>query len=57
MCCGNEGSSHLRLKDSSITQLKARGPSRTCNERNEEVPASTRDASLSEGLDPSEVGR
>ena len=27
---------HLRLIDSCITQLKAQGPSRTCNESNEE---------------------
>ena len=29
-------SPHLRLIDSCITQLKARGPSRTCNESKEE---------------------
>ena len=27
---------YLRLKDSCITQLKAQGPSRTCNESREE---------------------
>jgi len=32
---GEEGS-YLRLKDSCITQLKAQGPSRTCNESTEE---------------------
>ena len=37
MCCGTEAGSYLRLIDSCITQLKARGPSRTCNESKEEV--------------------
>jgi len=32
MCCGTEAGSYLRLIDSCITQLKAHGPSRTCNE-------------------------
>ena len=32
MCCGNEVGSYLRRIDSFITQLKAQGPSRTCNE-------------------------
>ena len=36
MCCGTEAGSYLRLIDSCITQLKAQGPSRTCNERKEE---------------------
>ena len=31
----NEAGSYLRLIDSCITQLKAQGPSRTCNESNE----------------------
>ena len=31
-----EGGSYLRLIDSCITQLKAQGPSRTCNESKEE---------------------
>jgi len=31
-----EAGSYLRLMDSCITQLKAQGPSRTCNESNEE---------------------
>ena len=30
-----EAGSYSRLADSSITQLKAQGPSRTCNEREE----------------------
>jgi len=30
------GGSYLRLIDSCITQLKAQGPSMTCNESNEE---------------------
>jgi len=33
---GTEAGSYLRLIDSCITQLKAQGPSRTCNESNEE---------------------
>ena len=37
MCCGTEAGSDLRLIDSCITQLKAQGPSRTCNESKEEV--------------------
>ena len=34
-CSGSEAGSYLRLIDSSITQLKAQGPSRTCNESKE----------------------
>jgi len=36
MCSGTEVGSYLRLVDSCITQLKAQGPSRTCNESKEE---------------------
>ena len=36
MCCGTEAGSYLRLIDSCITQLKAQGPSRTCDESKEE---------------------
>jgi len=36
MCCGSEAGSYLRRIDSCITQLKAQGPSRTCNESKEE---------------------
>ena len=36
MCCGTEAGSYVRLEDSFITQLKAQGPSRTCNESREE---------------------
>jgi len=36
MCSGTEAGSYLRLIDSCITQLKAQGPSRTCNESKEE---------------------
>jgi len=36
LCYGNEAGSYLRLKDSCITQLKAQGHSRTCNESKEE---------------------
>ena len=35
-CRGTEAGSYLRLIDSCITQLKAQGPSRTCNESKEE---------------------
>jgi len=35
---GSEAGSYLRLIDSCITQLKAQGPSRTCNESREEGP-------------------
>ena len=38
MCCGTEAGSYLRRIDFCITQLKAQGPSRTCNESKEEVP-------------------
>ena len=36
MCCGTEAGSYLRLIDSCITQLKAQGCYRTCNESKEE---------------------
>ena len=36
MCCGNKEGSYLRLAESCLTQLKAQGPSRTCNESKEE---------------------
>jgi len=36
MWCGTEAGSYLRLIDSCINQLKAQGPSRTCNESTEE---------------------
>ena len=36
LCSGSEAGSYLRIIDSCITQLKARGPSRTCNESKEE---------------------
>jgi len=35
MCGGTEAGSYLRLIDSCITQLKAQGPARTCNESKE----------------------
>ena len=42
MCSGTEAGSYLRLIDSCITQLKAQGPSRTCNEsKKEEDPTWT----------------
>ena len=37
--CDTEEGSYWRLIDSCITQLKAQGPSRTCNESKEEVTA------------------
>jgi len=42
MCCGTEAGSYLRLIDSCVTQLKAPGPSRTCNECKEEDQRSQR---------------
>ena len=36
VCSGSESDLYLRLIDSCITQLKAHGPSRTCNESKEE---------------------
>jgi len=36
-CCGTEAGSYVTFIDSCITQLKAQGPSRTCNESKEEV--------------------
>ena len=41
MCSGSEAGSYLRLIDSCITQLKAQGPSRTCNESKEEEGVSS----------------
>ena len=41
MCSGSEAGSYLRLIDSCITQLKAQGPSRTCNESTEEEEEGT----------------
>jgi len=39
--CGTEAGSYLRHIDSCITQLKAQGPSRTCNESKGEEKKST----------------
>ena len=36
LCSGSEAGSYVRLTDSCITQLKAQGPCRTCNESKEE---------------------
>jgi len=36
MCSGSEAGSYLRLIDVCITQLKAQGPYRTCDESKEE---------------------
>ena len=45
MCSGSEAGPYLRLIDSCITQLKAHGPSRTCNEITEEEEETSEDAS------------
>jgi len=37
LCSGSEAGSYLRFMDSCITQLKAKGPSRTFHESKEEV--------------------
>ena len=50
MCSGSKTVAYLRLIDSCITQLKAQGPSRTCNESKEEEE----EASIEESR---EVGR
>ena len=36
ICSGSEAGSFLRLMDSCVTQRKAQGPSRTCDESKEE---------------------
>jgi len=36
MCSAFEAGSYLKLIDSCVTQLEAQGPSRTCNESEEE---------------------
>ena len=36
LCSGSEAGSYFRRMDSCVTQLKAQGPSRTCNESKEE---------------------
>jgi len=41
MCSGSEAGSYVRLVDCWITQLKAHGPSRTCNESKEEEAEAT----------------
>jgi len=43
MCSGSEAGSYLRLIGSCITQLKAQGPSRTCNESKKEEEGETWD--------------
>jgi len=50
MRSGSEAGSYLRLIDSFITQLKAQGPSRACNESKEEEEVSV------EGAPPSTIG-
>jgi len=42
VCSGSEAGSYLRLIDSCITQLKAQGSSRTCNESKEEETLTAR---------------
>jgi len=46
MRSGSEVGSFLRLVDSLITQFKAQGPSRTCNESNEEEEKTPRRGGL-----------
>ena len=46
MCSGSETVAYLRLIDSCITQLKAQGPSRTCNESKEEEEEHSLDSGL-----------
>ena len=46
MCSGSEAGSCLRFIYSYITQLKAQGPSRTCNESQEEEKSLTVHAPL-----------
>jgi len=48
MCSGSEAGSYLRLVDSCITQLKAQGPSMTCNESKEEEEDNAAEAFSSE---------
>ena len=43
LCGGTEAGSYLRLIDSCLTQLKAQGPSRTCDESKEEEEEETYD--------------
>ena len=50
MWSGSEAGSYLRLIDSCISQLKAEGPFRTCNESKEEEEASPRRRASSSGL-------
>ena len=48
-----EAVSHLRLTDSCITQLRAQGPSRTCNESTEEGEGLAQDhLGVLQALDP-----
>ena len=42
MCSGSEAGSYLGLIDACITQLRAQGPSRTCNESKEEEEEASR---------------
>ena len=46
MCRGSEAGSYLRLIDSCITQLKAQGHSRTCNESKEGEEAQVTDNAI-----------
>ena len=59
--CGSQAGSYSRLIDSCFTQLKAQGPSRTCNESREEeqeedkkkkIPPAARGAAFMEGHAP-----
>ena len=48
--------SYLRRIDSCITQLKAQGPSRTCDESKEEVKKEVRSCFRDDGLETGVLG-
>jgi len=50
LCSGTEAGSFVRRIDSCITQLKAQGPSRTCNESKEEEDEAFRSLSIEPSL-------
>ena len=57
MCSGTEAGSYLRLIDSCVTQRKAQGPSRTCNEsKEEEEKKGYREGVLEHELEAREAG-
>ena len=56
MCSGSEADSYLRFVDSCITQLKASGPPRTCNEEEERISANSQHAHPHDSRCGSRVG-